>query len=53
MTIIETAKLNNLNPQAYIADILGRINDHKINALYDLLPWLWRPAETTPVVAAA
>ncbi len=45
MTIIETAKLNNLNPEAYIADILGRINDHKINALNDLLPWLWRPAE--------
>lgn len=53
MTIIETAKLQGLNPQAYLTDILGRINDHKINALEELLPWKWRPAETTPSVDAA
>ena len=39
MTIIETAKLNGLNPQAYLADILDRIHDHKINRLDHLLPW--------------
>jgi transposase len=38
MTIIETAKLNGLDPQAYLADILARINAHKINRLGDLLP---------------
>ncbi|MFN7089587.1 MAG: IS66 family transposase [Allorhizobium sp.] len=43
MTIIETAKLNGLDPQAYLADILARINDHKINRLGDLLPWNWSP----------
>ena len=43
MTIIETAKLNGLNPQAYLADILDRIHDHKINRLDDLLPWNWVP----------
>ncbi len=43
MTIIETAKLNDLNPQAYLADILDRINDHKINRLDELLPWNWAP----------
>ena len=37
MTIIETAKRHELNPQAYLTDILGRINDHKINALDELL----------------
>ena len=41
MTIIETAKLNGLDPQAYLADILDRIHDHKINRLDDLLPWNW------------
>ena len=41
MTIIETAKLNNLDPQAYLADILDRIHDHKINQLDELLPWNW------------
>ena len=53
MTIIETAKLQGLNPQAYLTDILGRINDHKINALDDLLPWNWCPADTPSIVAAA
>ena len=43
MTIIETAKLSGLDPQAYLADILGRINDHKINRLDELLPWNWKP----------
>jgi len=43
MTIIETAKLNGLNPQAYLADILDRIHDHKINRLDELLPWNWAP----------
>jgi transposase len=43
MTIIETAKMNGLDPQAYLADILARINDHKINRLDDLLPWNWSP----------
>lgn len=43
MTIIETAKLSGLNPQAYLADILNRIHDHKMNRLDDLLPWNWAP----------
>jgi len=43
MTIIETAKMNGLNPQAYLADVIERINDHKINRLDELLPWNWLP----------
>jgi transposase len=43
MTIIETAKLNGLDPLAYLADILDRIHDHKINRLDELLPWHWAP----------
>ena len=46
MTIVETAKMNGLDPLAYLADVLSRINDHKINRLDELLPWNW-----TPVVA--
>ena len=52
MAIIETAKLNGLDPQAYLADILDRIHDHKINRLDDLLPWNWVPVETTQSKAA-
>ena len=43
MTIIETAKLNGLDPQAYLTDILARIHDHKINRLDEFLPWNWSP----------
>ncbi|NTI78949.1 IS66 family transposase [Rhizobium rhizogenes] len=43
MTIIETAKMNGLDPQAYLADVLDRIHDHKINRLDELLPWNWSP----------
>src|SRR5690606_11027159 len=43
MTVIETAKLNGLDPLAYLADVLDRIHDHKINRLDELLPWNWVP----------
>lgn len=45
MTIIETAKMNGLNPQVYLADILSRIQDHKVNRLDELLPWNWAPLQ--------
>jgi len=46
-TLIGTAKLNNVDPQAWLADILGRINDHPAARLAELLPWNWkdRPAK--------
>jgi transposase len=40
-TLIETAKLNGIDPQAWLADILGRINDHQAARLGELLPWNW------------
>ena len=42
MTLIESAKMNGLDPQAYLADVLDRIHDHKINQLDELLPWNWK-----------
>jgi transposase len=42
-TITETVKLNGLNPEAYLTDILGRIADHPINKIDALLPWVWKP----------
>ena len=40
-TILETAKMNGINPQAYLTDILGRIADHPIHQINALLPWFW------------
>jgi len=52
MTVIETAKMNGLDPQAYLADILTRIHDHKINRLDELLPWNWAPLAVPNAEAA-
>ncbi len=38
-TLIETAKLNGVDPQAWLTNVLGRIADHKITKLDELLPW--------------
>jgi len=52
MTVIETAKMNELDPQSYLTDILSRIHDHKINRLDELLPWNWNPVATEDCKAA-
>src|SRR5919112_76043 len=43
-TLIETAKLNAVNPQAWLTDVLGRIADHKITRIDELLPWRYAAA---------
>ena len=40
-TLVETAKMNGINPQAYLTDILGRIAEHPIHQIDALLPWFW------------
>ena len=40
-TMIETAKLNGVDPQAWLADTLARIPDYKITKVDELLPWRW------------
>jgi hypothetical protein len=42
-TLIMTAKLNDIDPQAWLADVLARIAAHPAHRLDDLLPWNWRP----------
>ncbi len=41
-TLIQTAKLNDVDPQAWLADVLARIADHPSQRLDELLPWNWR-----------
>jgi len=41
-TLIETAKLNNVDPQAWLADTLARLQDHPAKRIAELLPWNWK-----------
>jgi transposase len=41
-TLIQTARLNDVDPQAWLADVLARINDHNVQKLDQLLPWNWK-----------
>ena len=41
-TLIATAKLNDVDPQAWLADVLARLPDHPAKRIHELLPWNWR-----------
>jgi transposase len=42
-TLIETTKLNGVDPQAWLADVLARLPDHPAKRVAELLPWNWQP----------
>ena len=41
-SLIVTAKMNDIDPQAWLADVLARIADHPASKLDELLPWNWK-----------
>lgn len=53
MTVIETAKVNGLDPLGYLPDFIDRIHDHKINRLNELQPWNWAPPTTATKIQVA
>jgi hypothetical protein len=42
-SLIVTAKMNDIDPQAWLADVLGRIAGHPANRIDELMPWNWKP----------
>ena len=50
-SLIESAKLNGLNPQHYLADVLARIEDHPARRIAELLPWNWQPIDAARAAA--
>ena len=51
-TLIVTAKINDVDPQAWLADVLARIADHSSQRLDELLPWNWKQAQAADTLAA-
>jgi transposase len=51
-SLIVTCKLNEVDPQAWLADVLARIAEHPVKALDELLPWNWRPRSVALTQAA-
>ena len=51
-TLIETAKLNDVDPRAWLADALARIADHPAKRIDELLPWNWKAARERRAEAA-
>jgi transposase len=43
MALIATAKLNDVDPQAWLADVLARLPDHPAKRIQELLPRYWHP----------
>ncbi len=52
-TLIETAKLNDVDPQAWLADVLARLPDHPAKRLDELLPWNWKTSRPGTALAQA
>jgi hypothetical protein len=50
-TLIPTATLNGMEPQAYLRDVIARIGSHPVNRLHELLPWNNNPPATQSVAA--
>jgi transposase len=52
-SLIYTAKLNDVDPRTWLADVLARIADHPASRLHELLPWNWRKAREGAAAAEA
>jgi hypothetical protein len=50
-TLIETAKLNDVDPHAWLADVLKRLPAHPAKRLYELLPWAWKTSQVRQAAA--
>ena len=51
-TLIVTAKMNDIDPQAWLADVLARLPDMPMSRVHELLPWHWKAATELKRIAA-
>jgi transposase len=50
-TLIETCKMNDVDPQAWLADVLALLPDHTASKVTELLPWNWKATQQSKVAA--
>ncbi len=50
-TLVETAKLNEVDPRAWLADVLRRLPNHPAQRLHEFLPWNWKAEQTRQAAA--
>ncbi|MGO6748324.1 IS66 family transposase, partial [Rhizobium ruizarguesonis] len=53
LTLITTARLNEIDPKAWLADVLARIADLPVSRLHELLPWEWKAIKAAAIPVAA
>ncbi len=51
-SLIVTARMNDVDPQAWLADVLARIAGHPAREIDELLPWNWKPPAAAVANAA-
>ena len=47
-TLIETARMNGIDPEAWLTDVISRIASHPVNRIGELLPWKWQRSPAIP-----
>jgi len=52
-SLIVSAKMNDVDPQVWLADVLARIAIHPAHRLDELLPWNWKTAQQQRLAAQA
>ena len=52
-TLVETCKMNDVDPQAWLADVLARLPDYPAKQVADLLPWNWKANQQSKAAVAA
>jgi hypothetical protein len=52
-SLIITAKMNDIDPQAWLADVLARIAEHPAHRIDELMPWNWKPLSPSQASAQA
>jgi transposase len=51
-SLIATCRMNNVDPEAWLRDILARLPEHPVSKINQLLPWNWKKAQTLVLAAA-